>query len=401
MEFIQISTVEELKEIIVSGENIYLYGAGKFSNIILEKLGEEKKYIKAVIISSKGDDKFIYNIPIYSVDEISNENDINLILGLSDENINQIVPRLSKIRIKRIIRIFDIEIWKTGKTSPLRSPILEITAKIGCSIQCKYCPQELLYSEYFKNNKSRKSELTFDEFKKCIDKTPKNTIVNFAGFVEPFLHKDAAKMICYAHESGRRVSLFTTLVGMNRKDFEQIKDIPFYSFVLHVPDKNNYAKIPITEEYIYVLDKVLDCKRDNGLPLITSANAQSEPSEEFLQIAKNRINTIKNELHDRAGNLEGEKLRRIPYIKGGIYCAWSYGLEQWVLLPDGTIVLCCMDFGLKHQIGNLLFEDYEQIKKGAEYQKICQNVKKFDSDILCRRCTSARKCMQYSPVQYI
>jgi len=42
------------------------------------------------------------------------------------------------------------------------------------------------------------------------------------------------------------------------------------------------------------------------------------------------------------------------------YC-WKRDIPTMVLLPNGDLQMCCMDFGLNHKIGNLLTESYPYI----------------------------------------
>jgi hypothetical protein len=49
-----------------------------------------------------------------------------------------------------------------------------------------------------------------------------------------------------------------------------------------------------------------------------------------------------------------------------------------VMLPNGDVSLCCMDYGLKHILGNLYEQDYEEI--------IPENNQCFE---LCRLCENA------------
>ena len=62
---------------------------------------------------------------------------------------------------------------------------IEITTKIGCPVQCKYCPQDKLIANY----KSDKTMMDFKDFRRWIDKVPTHVRVDFSGMCEPFLNK--------------------------------------------------------------------------------------------------------------------------------------------------------------------------------------------------------------------
>ena len=374
-------------------ETIYVYGAGKYAEILLNQIFKNFGQIKAVVVSDKGNnaDK-IMGIPILSLDEIIEDNNhTGFILGVSNNYDKEIIKTLYIHGYTNILCMEDMKVLEgnIGWQTLAKMPKLEITPKIGCNIQCRYCPQQLLYKTYFKDNKSRRSIMDFEDYKKCINKTPKNTIITFSGFVEPFHHPKAIDMIQYAHASGRHIELYTTFVGVTETMLEQIKDIPFIQVVLHTPDCDGYANIPMTDEYFKVIDKVLDYKKANGKSFVDSANCQSKPAEAFLEIARGRIE-IKSALVDRAGNLEGNGLKKSRGKAGKIYCRRSLKQNHWVLLPDGSVVLCCMDFGLRHVLGNLIKSEYEEIIQGEEYLNIRKKMMIDDDfNLLCRDCTSA------------
>ena len=130
---------------------------------------------------------------------------------------------------------------------------LEITTRIGCKMNCVYCPQKLLTTNYFKVNPFRRAVLSLEDFKKCLEKIPVGTRIDFSGMAEPWLNEQCTDMVCYAADKGFPTAIYTTLAGMSLKDFERIKDLDFDEFVLHIPDDKSNANIQITEEYLSLL----------------------------------------------------------------------------------------------------------------------------------------------------
>jgi len=90
---------------------------------------------------------------------------------------------------------------------------------------CRYCPQLLIIKQY---NKLREEVImSFETFKTCSDKMPKSVRIDFSGMAEPWLNCDATKMLLYAYNSGfKKISVFTSTVGMTEKDFKKIKISP-------------------------------------------------------------------------------------------------------------------------------------------------------------------------------
>ena len=65
-------------------------------------------------------------------------------------------------------------------------------------------------------------------------------------------------------------------------------------------------------------------------------------------------------------------------------------LQSGVLLPNGDVALCCMDWGLQHVIGNLLTMDYEMLLESDEYKRVLRGYVDESVDILCRYCEVAQ-----------
>ena len=378
----------EIKNYIAQYSKVYIYGAGAEAKRKYHFLKGLDIKIDGFVVTAKGNNSESYeNIPIRLFDTVIKESSGLYIVGVSDVYKEEILKVLNNSGVKNILDISSgIEIWKKN----ISLPKLEITAQIGCKIQCKYCPQELFYSSYFKESKQRQWRMSYEEYKLCVEHMPSNTIICFAGFVEPFFHPQGVEMIQYAYKMGHPVELFTTFMGLTKEQFDIIKHIPFHQVVLHTPDKLNYANIQIDETYRKILDEVLDMTKEDGTSFIDSANCQSEPSEEFLKLAKNRI-VVESTLVDRAGNLEDDALKKSEFKKGKIICNRTKDLNHWVLLPDGTVVLCCMDFGLKHPLGNLLTDNYDDIIAKKEYQSIISAMSDEKVDIICRKCTSSKE----------
>ena len=108
-------------------------------------------------------------------------------------------------------------------------------------------------------------------------------------------------------------------------------------------------------------------------------------------IINHRVSFSSPKLVDRAGNIKKEEIAENVRHEGKIVCVKSPKLQRNVLLPDGTLVLCCMDFGLEHEIGNLLYSSYDEIVNG-EILQVIKDKMKNGGNILCRKCSVA-KCV--------
>ncbi len=264
---------------------------------------------------------------------------------------------------------------------------IEVTLAMGCRIDCKYCPQNVLLKKFFSEN-TKTRQMSFEDFKVIISKVKKGGTICFSGMCEPFSNPKCADMICYAYEQGFRVTLFSTLVGCSEEDVDRISDVEYDGIILHLPDVDLNSKIYINDQYLKVLKKAHEKLDITGYSCHGTLSNEVKP---IVDMKKYRPSVMM----DRAGNLE-TGAHKTP--KGEIVCmvgsADGYGNWTPEVLPDGTVVLCCMDYGMKHILGNLITQSASEIINGHEYQKIKSGMKDETSTILCRHCTGAMSLCQ-------
>ena len=229
--------------------------------------------------------------------------------------------------------------------------------------------------------------MDFSVFKQCIDKIPKNVLISFGGYSDICLHPEATKMILYAFDSGHKVSIFSTLVGMELEDIDNIKHIPFVNFHVHLPDSSNYAKIPVNKKYLAVLKKL---QKSNLNKLTCMSMGDLHPKvKDILQ-----IDHADEKMISRAGNLSNVK-NGFDKKLGPLSCNISShdGFEDRfdsnTLLPNGDVTLCAMDYGLTCVIGNLTNMDYNSLFTNNEFKKIYDRMKSYDDEIICRNCNQS------------
>jgi len=81
---------------------------------------------------------------------------------------------------------------------------------------------------------------------------------------------------------------------------------------------------------------------------------------------------------------EEVKDKPIPRRKRGVIACKRF--DSQVLLPNGDVVICCMDYGNKHVIGNLMTSSYESLFQSEEYNRLLRGFKEESIDTLCRTC---------------
>jgi len=260
---------------------------------------------------------------------------------------------------------------------------IEVTLAMGCKLDCYYCPQKLLLNNYFSENKNRSARMSFDDFKKILSKVKKGGTVCFSGMCEAFLNPECDDMILYAYENGFVINLLTTLMGFRKESFQKLEKVKFEEITLHIPDAEGNSKFDITDEYLENLKLFHEKFKVTNY----SCHGTIHPAvEQYIDKTCSYSSTMFN----RAGNLEYGKCNN---PEGEIICMVGtigrYGNWTPEVLPDGTLLLCCMDYGMKHVLGNLLDMSVSEIMKGDEYQKVQKGMKEDGIDILCRKCSGA------------
>lgn len=384
---------DKVMELKKETDKVFIYGTGIYGRNLYDILVKRDISIDGFLVSVKANENELFGLPVYEASEIIlKEGGYGIIVGANQHNAAEIKQILDDAGVgkDKIIWGNDILEKDGAKAGYDEIPIMEITTKIGCNIKCRFCPQDLFVKKYFENNTNRKSEMTLDILEKCLDKLPKEAGIIFGGMVEPFLNNDCGEMLKLACSTGRKVDLYTTLVGTSMQDIELISELPINYICLHVADEKGYANIPITDEYYNKVTYLINKKRSNGKALVNSCSAQTTPDKKVAEICDGKYDILTT-MCDRAGNLEDENLYKRQCLSGKITCSMCGDkLNRNILLPDGTVTLCCMDFGVKHVLGNLLENTYDEIMDGTEINMIKKGLDgDISKDILCRTCSCA------------
>lgn len=371
------------------GKTLVIYGAGKIAKGLYSFLKDSEITVNFFCVTEIADSsKELFGLPVCAMADVQENinNNVCFLIGVGQGLHSEIVGVLKKNKISEFIKLpVGVSVLMDER---FNRPLIQVTPKTGCNVNCHYCPQELYVKNYY--SMPRPGMMSLKDYKMCLDKVPKDAVIEFAGFVEPFLNPEAAEMMLYTASTGREVNLFTSLVGMTWNTWEKIKDIPFTLVVVHLPDVDGYANIPMTEEYWKILKAMVEGKKPTGNPFIDRVNSQSAINPKVMEVVGGRVHVDTTPLIDRAGNLESKKLRSGSVEYGPLFCSTAAKLNHNILLPDGSLVLCCMDFGMKHVLGNLLKEDYDDIMQGDVMNdivsKMCVNKSK---GLLCRTCVRA------------
>jgi len=279
-------------------------------------------------------------------------------------------------------------------------PTLEITTVIGCPLMCDFCPQVTLRETYTDPVKY----LSFANFQTIVAKIPKHVRIDFSGMAEPWINPECNKMLEHTLSSGYEVAVYTTLVGMTPSNtdvfIELLKAYPqqIKILCLHLPDEEGHLRgWKNSEVYQYALTQVLqldpDMKKHIGFQVMTM-HKTSQLHSDLSHLIIPELNKQWNG-HTRAGSLSGKILNDIdptPQHHLPVSCGSTPFYDHNVLLPNGDVVLCCMDYALKNIIGNLLTSSYEDLYLSPVMVSLMKENKKFGYSkcSICKSCTNAK-----------
>lgn len=242
---------------------------------------------------------------------------------------------------------------------------------------CRFCPQGKLVRAY--DVVGKPATLSVETFQAVLAKVPRHVRIEFSGMAEPFLSSDCAEMILLAHHGGHEISVFTTGTGLSPADVERIEGLPFKRFVVHLPDMEGHARIDVSNGYLDTL-RAIDRNPIRGREYMTMGTLPKAVRKVVGKVKPTRMMS-------RAGNVAGMEIPK--RLTGPIRCRSGDALNHNVLLPNGDVVLCCMDYGLLHILGNLTRDDYATLFNGGEIATIKAALMDDSAEILCRYCENA------------
>jgi Iron-sulfur cluster-binding domain len=279
-------------------------------------------------------------------------------------------------------------------------PTLEITTKLGCALACSFCPQDRLVKSY---PRDATRMLPLANFRQVVAKLPAHVRIDFSGMSEPWLNPDATAMVVHAFEQGRQVAIYTTLQGMPPGDAALLigrfadRIGPETPWVIHLPDEDGaMAGWRLSEDYLSTLGQFVALRRDKlppGLMFMTmSRSGRVAPALQslFPEGLGGFTGISRVENLDREDFSPGRLLASVHH-RGAVLCGSTPYFDHNTMLPNGDVVLCCMDYARRHVLGNLLQQDYAALFQGNAMSAIRTRAMTPDDPdtLICRQCHNA------------
>ncbi|AMA60039.1 radical SAM/SPASM domain-containing protein [Bradyrhizobium sp. CCGE-LA001] len=268
-----------------------------------------------------------------------------------------------------------------GLPSPVISDgrVLEITTTTGCFVGCTYCPQNKFAVRQRAVSHAR--HLRLEDFKKCLARVPAAVDISFSGYSEPWLNPDCTEMVEHAHASGHGIRISTTLVGMNERDLRRLQALDFRVFLVHVFDDGTYMDGGLVgRHYIDLMRQLIDTDISSLLFIV-----MGEIHPDLVEIVPYKALIRSRPLR---GGVNPEIVGTRQPIAGALTCP-DERQHRNVLLPNGDVTLCCMDFERRHVLGNLLRDSYTDLFEGPAFCEIAERMNGKDGFLACRMCEFA------------
>jgi len=274
-------------------------------------------------------------------------------------------------------------------------PVMELTTMIGCPLMCTFCPQDNLRTQYGTSEKY----MTQRDLTTMLVKLPRNTRVDFSGMSEPWANPECTAMLEEVLYMGFNVAIYTTLYGMT--DPERVRKVVEDHYkqievvMIHLPDANGNMKgWKNSEEWQKAISIISRLRVPCGVGAMTmDRNGIVHPE------IRNLVGTLPGWVgHTRADSLnleqiEGQVISITPHNEFSLTCKSTPFYDRNVLLPNGDVVLCCMDYDLKHVIGNLLTQTYDEVMQGKPLMDLTaiNEAPEFNKCSICKSCENVRK----------
>lgn len=274
-------------------------------------------------------------------------------------------------------------------------PTLEFTTMARCPLQCSFCPQDKLKAAYG----SADIYMSLGTFQIILDKVPKHVRIDFSGMSEPWANPCATDMLRYALQLGYNVAIYTTLYGMDDHGTEVFDLLLAHSkqlevLCLHLPDANgNMRGWKYSQTYERNLKLFMTLRHQIGRFEVMTMNGTGQIHPDLAHLGIEIGSWVG---HSRAGNISapsGQAMEATPRHESAVMCAFTPFYDQNTVLPNGDVTLCCMDYGEKHRIGNLLKQNYYDIFAGQELGAVrAENMQpRFSDRSLCKSCNRASR----------
>lgn len=309
---------------------------------------------------------------------------------------------------------FKLSIW-FKKPIHWGNPIaVSIEPTTACNLRCPQCPSGLRQFSRPTGNLKKENNLTI------LDRLGSQLqYVNYYFQGEPFIHPNFLQLVKDAANRNIYVVTSTNAHFITTKNVKEIVESGLGEAIISIDGttQETYEDYRIEGELKKVLEgaKLLtDAKKANNNKgphivfqfLVTRKNEHQ--IDDLYQLAKTynvdevRLKTVQvynlteegkalipqNEKYARYAENEKGEFKLKNKFKNQCWRMWSSCVVTW----DGKIVPCCFDKDAKHEMGNILEQDFKSIWKAQVYKGFRHAVNRSRAEIeICKNCSEGSK----------
>lgn len=277
--------------------------------------------------------------------------------------------------------------------------IVEITNR--CNIRCPACPWHTCMTRQI-------HDMTFEEYRLILDKiAPYAKAVCFYVMGEPLLNPDWHRIVKITHDRGIK-----TIISSNgmllKENIDKIfsSGLDYLQVAIDGKDAETHESYRIGSDYSKVMSALriiseLKKKRECLIPEVAIQTLVTKQNENQIEIIKKQMDNLgfgfklKRMHYGRTNDLEKKNKpifmpTKEEYVRIGGKNYYSAGIDcpemkYMVILSNGEVVPCCVDFDAKQVIGNIFQESVSDIWTGNKHMDFI-NQYKSRQNTFCERC---------------
>jgi radical SAM protein with 4Fe4S-binding SPASM domain len=272
-----------------------------------------------------------------------------------------------------------------------------------CNLKCPLCPTG---AGILKRKKGYMEWKTYTTF---IDDVGKYLLaISFWNYGEPFLHKNLAQMVKYAHDRGIYTIISTNGHFFSDERIAEILDSGLSKIILSVDGASQktlevFRKGARIDEIINGASKLIIKRNQRGMktPILQFQFIVMKHNEHEIETAKQLaeqigcdefrlklVSVTKKEREAFMPNLEeyqgytgaGDLKKELGFV-----CRrpWEHTVVNW----DGEVSACCHDPEISIQLGDLKKEPFGKIWRGRNYSRLRQQIASSrNMPPICQKC---------------
>lgn len=267
--------------------------------------------------------------------------------------------------------------------------VIEVSLLKSCPVGCEYCPQDVLRhaSRAAGVTQGQMTPETLSDIVRNAASGVPGVTVAFSGFSEPFKHPRAADMmeLCERSPYVRRIAVYTTGEGLQAPDVERVGRLSkLVKFTVHI-DAFGGPQRTLSGQIWQHLPQIARCVRQAVVLMVRDSVDLKQIALVSEHVKQFGIPFGTSTAISRSANIL--RLVRTGESSTAVTCDKMGKSKAPVVLPDGTCVACCNDYGLTLPLGNLARQTWTEL----DFDSVIRKQRDPSSGAICfRDCHFAR-----------